>query len=482
MDAQRLIHGERIYQDFFQFTPPGTDLVYLGVFKLFGARIWVTNLVVLVLGIILCLLCYHISTSVMERSHAALTASLFVVFCYGRLQTATHHWFSVLAVLSAVAVLMNTRTPARIFIAGALLGVATFFTQTRGPIAAFAIAAYLAWVGFRSNDGWLDHLRNQFVLFAALLLTWTVFSGYYLATAGLRRIWFFQVTYVRQYKLTELWDSVPYVQRLFANLKTPDGILFPLGFFLLPFVYALSFWSYWRESRTTSLVEWDRVVLVAVVGLALYVEIAHSPNGLRLYCIALPGIVLSIWMVGRAGGHRRYALGVLWIGTILGALYHIGSMHRHLSVIERLPGGKVATIPAVGEKLAWIAAHTKPEQFFFQAGWPGIYLPLELRNPTSLEDLETPGETRLGYVDMSIRQLECRRVRYVLWSPRLELPMYSLGAFRDYLGNHYQRIWTFSDKDEIWERHPRTDGARTRTFGSENAPDVGDLLDTCART
>ncbi len=41
MDAKRLLLGERIYLDFFQFTPPGTDVVYLAFFKLFGPRIWV---------------------------------------------------------------------------------------------------------------------------------------------------------------------------------------------------------------------------------------------------------------------------------------------------------------------------------------------------------------------------------------------------------------------------------------------------------
>jgi len=453
MDAQRLLHGERIYLDFFQFTPPGTDLVFLGAFELFGPRIWVTNLVVLVLGILLCSVCYRISRSIMDRSHAVLATSLFVVFFFGRLQTATHHWFSVLAVLSAVVVLMNDRTPTRILIAGALLGVATFFTQTRGPIAAVGIAAYMAWVGFRDNESWSRYLRSLCLLFAPLVLTWTALSGYYLATVGLQRIWFFQVAYLRQYQFTELWDSVTYLRRLFADVKTANGILFPLSFFLLPLVYALAFWSYWKESRGMPSIQRNRPLLLAIVGAALYVEVAYSPNGLRLFCIALPAIILLIWIVGRAGDRRRYAIGALWMGTILSAVYHVGSVHRIYSVIQHLPAGKVATTQTVGEKLAWIASHTQPGQFFFQTGWPGVYLPLGLRNPTLLEDLETPGETRLGYVDTSIQQLESRRVQYVLWSPRLELPRYPLGAFRDYLGNHYQRIWTFPDKDEIWERN-----------------------------
>ena len=81
-----------------------------------------------------------------------------------------------------------------------------------------------------------------------------------------------------------------------------------------------------------------------------------------------------------------------------------------------------------------------------------MYLPLALRDPIFLEDLETGGETQLGYVDLSIRQLESRRVRYVLWSPLLQAPRYALGAFQAYLLSHYRRVHTFPDEDEVWER------------------------------
>jgi 4-amino-4-deoxy-L-arabinose transferase-like glycosyltransferase len=79
MNAQRMLQGERIYRDFFQFTPPGTDLLYLGFFKLFSPHIWVTNAVVLVLGVILCWVCYEISKLIMGRPQAFLAASIFLV-------------------------------------------------------------------------------------------------------------------------------------------------------------------------------------------------------------------------------------------------------------------------------------------------------------------------------------------------------------------------------------------------------------------
>jgi hypothetical protein len=149
-------------------------------------------------------------------------------------------------------------------------------------------------------------------------------------------------------------------------------------------------------------------------------------------------------------------MSLLWIGVIGLAAYHTWSMRIHYSTIEELPAGRIATTPLAAEKLAWLAARTKPGQFMLQAGWPGMYLPLALRNPIFLDDLEGGGASRLGYVALSIRQLEAKRVQYILWSPRLESPAYSLAVFHAFLVDYYQPIWRFSDQDEIWERKPET--------------------------
>ena len=50
LNAARMLEGQAIYKDFFQYTTPGTELVYLSLFKAFGARAWVPNLVVILLG------------------------------------------------------------------------------------------------------------------------------------------------------------------------------------------------------------------------------------------------------------------------------------------------------------------------------------------------------------------------------------------------------------------------------------------------
>src|SRR5215475_15409680 len=67
MNGQRMLHGELPYRDFFQFTPPGADVFYLLIFKIFGPEIWVVNGVVVLLGIALCWVCFEIARAIMHR-------------------------------------------------------------------------------------------------------------------------------------------------------------------------------------------------------------------------------------------------------------------------------------------------------------------------------------------------------------------------------------------------------------------------------
>jgi hypothetical protein len=455
MDAQRLLHGEQVYRDFFQNSPPGTDLVYFSVFRLFGPRIWTTNVVVLALGIALCWLCLRISRLVMQRWQAALATTLFLVCLYGRMLIGTHHWFSVLCVLGAVAILMEAGTPARIATAGALLGVATFFTQTRGPIAALGIAAWLMWNRFRTEQPWPVFLRHLLLLFAPLVATWTALSSYYIATLGLSRLWYFQATYVRENILTKWYAPLLRLPHELSRTTLPVLIQSLSGYVVLAPVYAICLWKCYRAPREATPDCTARVALVTLVGTAMFLEICQNPSWLRVYCVAVPGVVLLAWLVSGSGKFVRYSTRLMWIAVIGLATRQTWSMQHAYSVVEDLPGGRIAVTPPAAEKLAWFAARTQPGDYFLQAAWPGMYLPLGLRNPLYIEELETSGQGRLGFVALSIRQVAARQVRYILWSPRLDSPEFSLAPFREFLEKRYRRIWTFSDQDEVWEKyHP----------------------------
>ncbi len=457
--AQRLLNGESVYRDFFQFTPPGTDLVFLGLFKLFGPRIWITNCVVLVLGVILCWLCFRISRMLMKESQALLAASLFLVLIYGKLLNATHHWFSVFAVMMALAVLMKATTSARIMAAGALLGLASFFTQTRGVAAAAGVAVFLVWMWSGTklpSRNCIGHLALLLLLFA---VTWTALSGYFIATTGLRQLLEFQINSARYAIGGRTFLSLGLPQEDLTWRRIPAASQYIFIYLLLPCVYAVCVWKCWHGRLSSSFPDRERVALLTLTGLAMMLEVAQSPNWLRVYCVAMPAIILFFWLLKKPGRIQIFATGFMWIGIFVLMLSQTAARSHEQTVLVHVPAGTIATRTAMAEKLNWLAQRTQPGQFLFQVAWPGVYLPLGLRNPVFVDELDTRGITLPAYVDSSIRQLDAKSVQYILWSPQLNSPSagenpadYHLTALREYLEEHYRRIQSFPDRDELWER------------------------------
>ena len=451
-NAQRLLHGELIYRDFLEFTPPGTDLLYLGAFSLLGSRIWIPNLVVLLLGVILCWLCFYIARSIMKPAQAALAAALFMVLDYGQMLNGTHHWFSVLAVMGASAVLLQARTSARIMIAGTLLGAASFFTQTRGAIAALGVAGFLIWDGFQiqTKASGATHPKRVSLLLLPLAAAWLALSSYFIAKVGFLQLWYFQVTYVLRYVSSGSSFGWP---KILASLRTPTGCEYLLVYFTLPIVYATSLWTCRKGLQDDSAADVKRIVLLTLVGSMMFLEVAQSPNSIRLFCVAVPGIVLFVRLLaaGWAVPAWRYATITMWTGLICLAAHQTWFRHVQQAMVLDLPAGRVATTPEKGGKLVWLTRHTTPGQFLFEARWVDVYFPLALRNPVFTDMLEGGHKSRDEFVDRSIRQLKAGRVQYIIWSPRLESPAYPFAKFHEFLADRYRRVVTFPDQDEVWE-------------------------------
>ena len=449
-----MFYGEHIYRDFFEFTPPGTDLIYLCAFELFGPRIWVANLIVLLLGISLSWLCWRIASAIMKPSQAALAVVLFVVMVYGKLLNGTHHFFSLLAVLGAVAVIIETRTPLRVAAAGMLLGVATFITQTRGPLAALAVSGYLLWERVQLNERWPSQIKRQVLLIASLGLTWTVLSSYLLATVGWRKLWFFQITYAGGFSVIDWGRIGTGVPETLSWAAMPQVLQALFAYVLVPTVYLISIWLCCSKPRAIAFETRLRVVLIAALGTSMFVEIVPSATWFRFYCVSAPAVILLVWLLTRTVGNRSaiYATGLLFAALLGLASHQTSSRHAQAPIITRLPGGNAALTAQQAEQLTWLAAHTRPGQYLFQASWPGVYLPLSVRNPLFLDKLQTDFQNRLGYLQLSTRQLQAKQVQYILWSNDFNARLSDLTVFYDFMQKHYRRVWTFSDQNEVWER------------------------------
>jgi hypothetical protein len=473
MDAQRMLLGEHVYRDFFQFTPPGTDFFYLAVFKIFGPRIWVTNAIILLLGVALALACYFVARRLMNRAPAALSAFLFLTLLYGKLLNATHHWFSVLAILVAVAVVLGGRSITRMICAGAVLGVATFFTQTHAVVAALIIVLWLLREEYGREASWRRAVVAPAVVLASLAIVTLALNAPLLSEIGLRQLWQFQVSYVRHYMVGGL-SQFPGLPETVSLRRLPVVAQYIFVCEILPFVYPLAlvllrFRPATRDqagnhtplgARRSASGTPSGILLLALLGLALFLEVATSANWLRLYVIAIPGVILLVWLADAAGRARRAILALICAAIAILAARDAWTRHHQPYLVAQLPAGQAALDPLSASKFAAISQRLHPGEFFFQATWPGAYLPLGLRNPVYLDALRNNDETRPECVTRSVADLESKQVRYVLWSPRLDevdprAPQSNhLAPLRDDLRVHFQIIQTFADGDQLWQRRP----------------------------
>jgi hypothetical protein len=456
--AQRLSLGERVYRDFFQFTPPGIDLLYLLFLEVFGVRIWLPNATNLALGVALCWACFGIARQIMARNLALLATLLFLVLIYGGALNGTHHWFSVLAIMCATRIGLRGTSLTRLAGIGALLGLAGFFTQTHGGFAAFGFGLFLIAQECMTERNWRNLAKALTVLFASFAVVLAALNGYFVIPIGIQKLWYFQVSYSRQYLAfgqhplllgigtLPTWHGLPtFMERAFVYLA-------------LPIVYGLVLVRIWRKSRSSIDREWKDVMLLCFVGLSLLLEVSFSPNYVRVYAVSMPGIVLLVWILGRSGKAGRHLVLLAWIGIACLGVQQTVSRHRKASVVAVLPTGTVAVTPDVYEKLLWATLHTRPGQFFFQGTWPGLYFPLDLRNPAYLSEMTAYESTRPEDVQRTVQELDNHQVRYVLWTVYNDHPdpkyrsAYHLSPLRDYLHDRYRRVHVFSDQDEIWER------------------------------
>jgi hypothetical protein len=454
MDAQRMMFGELPYRDFFQFTPPGTDVAYLGLFKLFGPRIWVTNALGLALGMALCWVCFSISRQIMSRWAALLATALFLTVVYGKLLNATHHWFSVFLIMCAVRVTMAGLSAPRIVVVGVLLGLAAFFTQTHATVglAAFNVLLILHWR--RERLSIRVFLQRLAVLVAGFALTAVICEWQFLSTLGARLIWYYQFTFVHRYMVHGFEGAF----LGFPETRFPQALQYLVVYALLLVVYPLSLWRCWVHRHDEDQRLWTNFTLLSVLGALLAIEVAFSLNWLRVFAVSMPAFMLAAFSLERNRRSGRYAKRVAWTAVVALALLQTWTrQHRHY-VIAHLPAGRTALSLENYEKFDWIGQHTHPGEFFFEALVPTSYLPLDLRSPVFAEGMTRLPQTRPEFVQRTIRELEARPTRYVLWSRYLSDPQANgampdpLPPFRAYLQEHYQRVWTFSDSDEIWEK------------------------------
>jgi hypothetical protein len=204
----------------------------------------------------------------------------------------------------------------------------------------------------------------------------------------------------------------------------------------------------------------DRLVLLNCVGLFLFLGVLPAPNFFRLFPSSPPALILVVWLLTRTRGHRKILLYGLWVFAILLVLTEPWANQRSWHGYLDLPVGRTAFLSKEQyKKYDWMLHHTQPSEYIFDASrLPGLYFPLDLRNPAKVPFLTTTDYTRPEQVQDVLDSLDARGVRLINWSASMDRPEDPsdagdhLGPLRAYLRAHYHVVHTFADGDQVWER------------------------------
>lgn len=496
LNACRMLHGKAIYRDFFQFTPPATETFYFLVFKVFRVHAWIPNVVLIMLGLGIAWLMVVISRNVIPGKAAYLPAALFLVIPFRSQLDPAHHWFSTLAMMAALALVVEKITVLRFAGAGALCGLAMCFTQSTGLPGVLALALYLLWLAKTHRQSWLDFRKSQLFLWSSFSVVVVVFNAYFVFEAGLRTFLNDTVVFGLRYWSSEKWNRMSVYMTDMPTFhpwyKFPALAIYLSVYLLTPLIYILFLVRYRQQKANRPSEQWDRLVLIAIVGTMLFLGVAAAPGWLRLCVVAPFGLILFVWFLITPGRSPSLRTTIAWMIVVVIALGECGERQMGWRRQVRVPIGRVIVFNRIEYKqIRYLIDHTKPGDYFF--GNVKMNFLLSLRDPSPIPYVTTTDYTRPQQVLETIQGLEHFPVKYVFWWSGYDLPpevsdtTNHLAPLRAYLVSHYQLVksldygnYTFWRKRNAPLPVPSSAKARALPQGRHSAPSSASLFASAA--
>ena len=148
---------------------------------------------------------------------------------------------------------------------------------------------------------------------------------------------------------------------------------------LLPSIYILLFVRRARLAGAPAEEPWDKLMLLAFVGMSLFLSVSFSASWLRLCSVALPGLIIFAWFIETSG---RFASGLASAVCLAG----LATLAVQITIVQtnwhRRLDARVGDIklldPDRYEKFRWVRQQTHAGEFLFQASDCDLYYPLDL--------------------------------------------------------------------------------------------------------
>jgi hypothetical protein len=452
----KIVAGQLPYRDYFSFVAPGADLIYALLIKCFGPAIWLPHFAMICLAGATVVLITLIAARFVSGTTIWLPGLLFTGFVLIGSLDATHHWFSTVAVMAAIAVLLNGTTLVRIASAGALCGLTACFTQTKGTTVLVGLVVYVLWKtrrrGASAGEGW----RKCLLLCAAAAAVFLAVNLHFMVATGVSRWLYCLVVYpLRYYTVPAVnnWRVLEYDFHWHQGVTR--WLYYPFAY-AIPFMYVVFAVAMRRSARKNRGEYSDELVLILLAGVAMLLAIATAPSVKRLLTVSPPVLILLAWLLNRTGKAAASLKIVLGIAAVAMAIEVPVRQQFHWHADLDLPAGRTAFLDR-GEyqEYGWVLEHSRAGQYFF--GMPPMDLPFHFATPSAAEALETSEYTRPEQVAAIIQELKQHPMPFMIlassqdWPRDIVSPANHLGPFQDYLRKNFRMTKTFWNRDELWE-------------------------------
>ena len=143
--AKRILQGQAIYRDFFEFITPGSFYFFAAVFALAGATVQSAHAVMAAVNGIAAGLLFVLARRVASALEATLVTAVFAALCLPLWPYASPHWLSTALSLAAAVVSLGAAAESpgrwRAAAAGALAGLTFAVQQNRGVVLGLWVVA-----------------------------------------------------------------------------------------------------------------------------------------------------------------------------------------------------------------------------------------------------------------------------------------------------------------------------------------------------
>ncbi|HET7292747.1 MAG TPA: hypothetical protein VFM88_09990 [Vicinamibacteria bacterium] len=409
--AQRVLDGQVMYRDFFEFVGPGMTHLNALILLVVGRDVGAYGHAMVALGAALAVLMHGLSCLVAGRDWRLLPPALFLALVYAPYTFGDHKWPALAFGLAGLGALgRRPLSAARAIRGGLLLGMAGVFTQDLG----IGLAAGAVWAHLAARRP----LRLVMLLALACLVPLAGALAFFASKAGLQTVVYdFFVYPFERYPAMNLG----LVERTLP-LRTLARELAQLGLAAGGVIGAV---AVLRRPEATAAPQPSPGRLVAWAGLGMLVPTGYRglfPLGLAVLTAVLIPLLVALlerrWRKGRAGlGERGLAL-LLAAGVLHGSVgLVVWRQFFGALVLEEHRAGRIWVSRPLPE-LTWIESQTVPgEPALLLPAKGGQYFLSRTRDVTSFPYL-IEGQNTLEQARRALHEIEAAPPAVGVWDQR----------------------------------------------------------------